>query len=32
VQPCSRPTNLPHLPEARRQLPHAVRLQSSHYK
>jgi len=31
VQPYTRPTNLPHLPKARRHLPHAVSLQSSHY-
>ena len=30
VLPYRRPINLPHLPEARRHLPHAVRLQSSH--
>jgi len=32
VQPYRRPTNLPHLPEARRHLPHAVRLKASHYR
>ena len=31
VQPHIRPTNLPHLLKARRHLPLAVRLQSSHY-
>jgi hypothetical protein len=30
VQPYRRPTNLPHSPESRRHLPHAVRLHSSH--
>jgi len=32
VQLYRRPINLPHLPKARRHLPHAVGLQSPHYK
>ena len=31
MQPYRRPTNLPHLPEAGRHLPHAVGMQPSHY-
>jgi hypothetical protein len=32
VQQYKTPTNLPHLPKARRHLPYAVSLQSSHYE